>query len=72
MSSSALESASSRLANDDPARIEAVRELSGRQGQQEHRHEFDEADEAEHERALRQVIDLPADADRLHEDRHPR
>ena len=57
---------------DDHARlqhatsIESIGDVSGDQHQQERRNELGKPDEPEVERAARQSIDLPADADRQH------
>ena len=50
----------------DAAPIETVGNVSRDQHQQKRRNELREADEAKVERAIRQRIDLPADADGEH------
>src|SRR5262249_20123631 len=51
---------------DDAATVEAVGDVAGEKTESEGGHELGETDQAERQRAARQVIDLPADRHRLH------
>src|SRR5258706_10887004 len=53
----------------DPALVEAVGDIAGRQGQQKHRQELAQSHQTQRQGRALHVIDLPADRDRLDLDR---
>jgi hypothetical protein len=49
----------------DPALVEAIGDVAGRQNQQEHGRKLAQADKPQRQRRTLHVIDLPADGDGL-------